>query len=282
MSAEASPRVFLRLPYDRRAVIAVVPDGVADSDWETVAPAQTLQLGRGVTPVMAQKHLGAARGNPAFRVPAVVEIDGTRVVLVGRALASQLNFPTRTPEENAVYIGHPYVPGLYYPAASFHRDLYGHKVDELARLLVALGATSFQIELGRGGSMGKNIGAAINVEAVAIGAVVKRAIASKESLVFRARALGSQSPKLPHDLVWYPERQPEWKRFVEPRLRREIDEFSLEVSASEDYGITGQLSASVAKLGLTTGGTYEKQDELFSRVEATFPKISPEDGTSSE
>src|SRR5262249_36015264 len=52
-----------------------------------------------------------------------------------------LKFPPGQPRELVVYIGHPAMENVYYPAAQFHRMTFEHKFSEAIKLLMALGAT---------------------------------------------------------------------------------------------------------------------------------------------
>lgn len=61
-------------------------------------------------------------------------------------IKDQLKFPGGAPVPGELYIGHPYIPEVYFPIEDYETFLFESKVNEASRIFQALGAKSIQIE----------------------------------------------------------------------------------------------------------------------------------------
>src|SRR5262249_4355188 len=78
--------------------------------------------------------------------------DDTTILVAHPSELRELSFPMGHPLDRVVYVGHPGIPNKYYTVASFHRDLFMHKISEVVNLLVALGAQEIFAEHASGWS----------------------------------------------------------------------------------------------------------------------------------
>jgi hypothetical protein len=199
--------------------------------------------------------------------------EGFKVLAVSRTEAAQLlRFPPGHPRDRVIYVGHPALDPVYYPAAGFHRFTFEHKFSEAVGLLMALGATELEVEHVRGWSdaFAANLSAPLPTAVpVRAGVTAERRDKTGSSALFRAKLGGSTEPTLPDDLVWFPH-EPTWQQVADGRLKYGLQEFQLAVRYEDDYGIDAGFKLSVKKLGLDLGGSFQEYESTTWKINGTF------------
>ena len=133
--------------------------------------------------------------------------SGINILAVGKSEAAVISFPPGHPREGVLYIGHPASPNVYYTTAEFHRVTFEHKFSEAIDLLMSLGATKVRVEHVTGWS--KEFSSRLSVPLGDIGSSVDVHADSSRSegttLLYEATLDGTTDPKVPENLVWYPQ-----------------------------------------------------------------------------
>ncbi|HEX8648307.1 MAG TPA: hypothetical protein VF715_15545 [Thermoleophilaceae bacterium] len=261
-------------PYSERQHIVVVPDGPAgaaerDADKPEWAP-MLEKVARAVA--MTTSPIGYALVKLMDRSLDAARDQGITILPIGSDEAATLTFPPGHPKPGRVlYVGHPTLPSVYYPAASFHRLTFEHKLSEAVRLLLGLGATHIEVEREYGWS--KEFAARLNVplgvpgESVGIGGGTTRA--SEGQVLFTARLRNKVTPAVPSGLVWYPHEET-WKTVADARLQYGLQEFSLTVNYEDDFGVDASLEASLAGTRIGLGGKFVSHEATSWRMVGTF------------
>jgi hypothetical protein len=194
------------------------------------------------------------------------------VLPIARSEARQLRLPAGHPLYDVVYVGNPAVPDVYYPLAEFHRQTFAHKFGEAITLVSALGANSMRVAAVHGWSREfaselelstpiKPVGGEGSIDAVQSGS---------KSFLYAAELKGSGDPLLPRSQSWY-HHEPEWQAFAQQRIDHDLREFTLHVRYEEDFSIGADLAAKVIKVGLKTGGSFQRHESTTWAITATFP-----------
>jgi len=181
--------------------------------------------------------------------------------------AKGLTFPPSHPRNEILYIQHPLRPDVYYPAASFHRNVFEHKFSEAINLLTHLGVTEIKVEHICGWS--KEFSGSFSFPSGA--GKTEFTSGSNSSLLFEATYAGDINPVLPNNLVWY-EHEPSWQSIANGRISSGLEEFSLAINYTDDFGINAELSVEAQKIKLGLGGKFQDHKETTWRISGKFPK----------
>lgn len=179
-----------------------------------------------------------------------------------------------------VYIGHPHVPGRYFPAAKFHVQVFEDKTRELIHILRSLGATYFRVEHLSGFMKEVDVkgGLGVPVKIVAKAEIEGEARGHrKESsrILWEECAEPYGEPMLPENLIWY-HGESLWQELVSSRLNNKAKKnLDIQISYVEDFGINASVAASLSAVKtklfrLELGGTYVDYQETIWNVRATF------------
>jgi hypothetical protein len=286
------PIALLSRPYTERQKIVIVKDGdlqaakeqaasggvdLDASDYGQLAAVGFLFGG----PIGA---LVAGAGGAVFeKISEYRDKRKASFAIVSRSEVAELDFPPGHPFEKVLYIGHPLVPRLYYPAADFHRSVLEHKLAEAVRILVALGATRLEVrhQLGWSNEMAAKMSLPVGMTGVmahAKGGVTRK---SSAGLLFKAdyhSLEGKRKRTLPRGLVWYRE-EPQWQLFVDEARRGRTKKFSLGVKYSDSFGVNAEIKAEALAFKIELGGEFEDFQETEWCINAKFadpPKAMPE------
>lgn len=193
------------------------------------------------------------------------------ILYVGETEASELIFPPGHPRKNTLYIGHPAKPQVYYTIADFHRLTFEHKFSEAINLLMHLGATYIRVEHIRGWSkeFSSRLSAALGEAPTRIDAEAKEARSSDTQLMYEATLLGTKEARLPESLVWY-SHEPTWQSVAKGRIEFGLQEFALNVTYEDDYGVNAGLKASAFKAGFDLGGKFADHKATTWRIAGRF------------
>lgn len=267
----------LALPYEQRRVIGIVETVTPPPQKEAAAPtpgsianvtataigiaAATFLPGFGFITLAAfgvkalADHLKAGRPLPFFP-------------LTPAAAREELQVPPGHPLVGHVYVGHPLIPARYVPAAVFHRFLLEEKVNELVRLLAALGATRVRVlhRTGREltGGLEGNVAAGDSV-----GGKVSAKNETKSQLMFEEEFRPEGDAKIPDDLVWYGH-EASWQALAQRRLKHRTSKLRATLSYTESFGVDASLKASVEGVGLKLGGSFNDFESTSWEFEGEF------------
>ncbi|HEX5927225.1 MAG TPA: hypothetical protein VFY45_25630 [Baekduia sp.] len=278
MSTSEQSSELLRRPYAQRQRIVVVDDPALAA--ERAVEAESAKTGKGVdwaqmsTSVLKFGAAGAA-GILAVEVITAVQkarSEGLKVLTVGRTEAQTLTLPPGHPRDRVIYVGHPAIDSVYYPASGFHRFTFEHKFSEAVRLLMALGATELEVEHVRGWSDDFAANLSMPLPAAAAGSAGVtggRNHTSGSSALFRAKLTGTTAPSLPEGLVWFPH-EPTWQQVAEGRMNYGLREFQLTVRYEDDYGINAGLKVAAQNVGLQLGGNFQEHESTTWKINGTF------------
>jgi len=155
-------------------------------------------------------------------------------------------------------------PGVYYPAAEFHRLTFQDKFLEAINILTNLGANKIHVEH----QVGWSEEFALNQQEPLATAGMATARKSLSHFDFSARLAGNREPTLPDNLAWFPS-EPSWQRIADMRLSHGLQEFSLSVEYRDDFNIQANIRG--AKwFGLNLGGKFIKHKSTIWRLTGTF------------
>jgi hypothetical protein len=270
---------LLARPYFERQRILVVSSPVS-ADQVKVAPRGT----RGaVLATMAAATVlagGVLVGGPVREVAAraaAAQLSRARergldVLPVSRDEAASLAFPPGHPKVGRVlYIGHPELPTVYYPAAHFHRMTFEHKLSEAIRLLMALGATKIEAERGFGWTkeFAANLNVPVGMAGETGGGKLGHERGGSQQILFSARLKNTATPRVPEGLIWYPH-ETTWQTVADARLNHGLEEFSLTVSYEDNFGVDASLKAAVAGTHIALGGEFGAHEATLWRLVGTF------------
>lgn len=193
------------------------------------------------------------------------------VMMIGQTEAESLKFPPGHYKDNTVYVGHPLMAEVYYPLAEFHRFLFEHKVTEAIRLLMSLGAKNILVEHETGWSkeFAGNLSLPIPQAKMTASISASGKKQSDSCILFRATLKGSDKPILPPELLWFPH-EATWRQVAEGRIKYGLQEFSLVVSYTDDFGINANLAAKLTDIDLAIGGQLQKYKKTKWKIEGIF------------
>lgn len=155
-------------------------------------------------------------------------LESNIIFVLPQELPETIHFPMGHPQEHVLYIKHPFIDDYYIPYETCEFELFKDKMDELRRVLQAMGATRITIsdtkslENSTNRKSHTNIDTNINAKINSLkgNADLTRDESSYESLL---NEYGTEStygptkkPYIPDGLVWYPN-ESSWQRLFEER-----------------------------------------------------------------
>ena len=266
---------LLQRPYSERQKIVISTDRITAAMREAEA-----ELLASVTPLGVADIALRILFPTGYLVKSAVEEIKTwtsakdnevPILYVGESEASEVVFPPGHPRKLVLYIGHPAMAQVYYTIADFHRFTFEHKFSEAINLLMHLGATYIRIEHIRGWSkeFSSGLSAALGGASTRIDAEAKEARSSDSQLMYEATLLGTKEARIPESLVWY-SHEPTWQSVAKGRMEFGLQEFALNVTYEDDYGVNAGLKASTVKAGLELGGKFADHKETTWRISGKF------------
>jgi hypothetical protein len=272
-------------PYADRQQIVVVPDEVVAAEREARKQLEVrnervdndeitkLILGTIAGVALREYLLPVALVELIVRGVMKLREGGIDVLMVGRSdvEAEHLKFAPGHPFGQVVYVGHPGVPALYYPAGEFHRRVFEHKFCEAVDLLLALGASKLTVERQEG--FGREEAAELDMPLTPkerLGGKLTRSLGRNSQVLFESNSPGSSTPRLVDDMVWF-DSERTWQTLASARMQHRAGNFSLVVRYENNYGITGSLKGKIEGAKLEVGGKFHEQQDTVWRISAVFP-----------
>lgn len=74
---------------------------------------------------------------------------------------------------------------------------------------------------------------------------------------------------MPDNLIWYPF-EPTWQMICQGRIKYGLNNFSLNVTYLQDFGITAGLNASIKDQGLSVGGEFTEHKSTIWKITGQF------------
>ena len=269
---------FLERPYSDRQMIVVTDDAVVEAVHKAELEAlekehnvNWLQIGEIALKSLFPGMLAAEVIKEAIKAWSRARASGIQVLQIGKSQAARLEFPPGHPREGLVYVGHPAKPYVYYTTADFHRVTFEHKFSEAINLLMHLGATHIRVEHVHGWS--KEFSSRLSISlGEADSTVAGEAEATRRAgtqLLYEATLSGAAEPTLPESLVWFPH-EPTWQAIAEGRIHFGLQNFSLNVTYGDDFGVNAGLKVSALKAGFELGGQFEDHEATTWRIAGEF------------
>lgn len=273
---------FLALPYDKRQKLIVVDDdtlaqatagaGAIDIRGDDLAQLAAFGFIFGPVGAVALPIAGAVLGGLYNYFNSQAETWRPYIIKRSQSRNYNLRFPAGHPHDKVLYIGHPLDSRLYYPVADFHHHMMLHKVDEARRILVALRATTIEIQHQSGYARELSAKMAFPSDVLpAVESGVRRKSAGTvlwKGTYDYANAAGKRRT-LPRNLMWYPQ-EAAWQMFVNDAKRGTLKEFSLGVKYDQDFGVNSKLKAEVLNLKLELGGDFVDHQATEWNINAKF------------
>ena len=175
-------------------------------------------------------------------------LESNVMIVLPQKLPKEIHFPIGHPQEHVLYIKHPFIDDYYIPYETSEFELFRDKMDELRRVLQAMGATHITISDTQNLENSKNRKSHTNIDtnisakinSLKGNADLLRDESSYESLL---REYGTEStyiptkkPYIPDGLVWYPN-ESSWQRLFEER-KDGLAHYKLTISSKSSTSLT--------------------------------------------
>jgi hypothetical protein len=172
-----------------------------------------------------------------------------------------------------IYVCHPLKPYVYFPYATFHRDLILDKFYELITLLTGLRATNASIEKLRGRAVTSTLGLSVNpgVQSLTASAGAQYQAISESKVQMTLSAHDLTDPYRPPGLVWIAT-EPFWEPMAVHRLQGFEDTYTVHITHRESSSVSGNIKLPVSGVHLGATGSYEKFDLTIWSVQVSFDK----------
>lgn len=272
---EISAPELLTLPYAERQRIVVDDERVhvalqAEPEDEEDDDERSFLRSVSHAPGKASEFVA----NKVKKLRSLSQDAGVRIVT--RAGAVGLTFPPGHYLDDVLYIGHPGIPGRYYPAAQFHSTMAQDKFAEAIRLLMALGAEKVEVSNleDRSRNFTVDLASPVRLRKSQVAVQIGEGKGLKEVLRdFDGQSHPTHAPYVPEDLHWFQD-EPMWLTLAEGRLRHGLQRFDLTVQYTDDFGINSDLVGKVSKIGVKLGGKWEDSYRASWHFAAEFAPLA--------
>lgn len=280
-------------PYYERQLITIVPDEVKEAEKkadEKIDEAKDVKKSKSADYAKIVSDILQISARPQIlitnvviqlgieAIKAVKELysKGIEILTISSSESSQFLFPPGHPRRKNLYVGHPASTNVYFPFTDFHRLMFETKFSEAVTLLMALGAETLNIEQleGWGYEMSSDFTLPIP-NAPGSKAGIEASSNKNNSLLFSASLSPNHEPIIPNYLVWY-HYEPTWKMVADGRLKYGLNEFSLNVSYKDDYGIGAKLKTEIEKTGFEVGSNFTRHTATVWNISGKFSGIRAE------
>lgn len=194
----------------------------------------------------------------------------------------QISFPIGHPKLQELYIGHPFVPNVYFHISQFDVELFQDKLMELNRILQCLGAKKIKLkyieneQIKENSSSGMNISGEAGYAGSSISGNYKNDSKSKAIDKLKKQMNTEQSfvptevPYLPENLIWY-KHEITWQRLAEQRLKGNIISSKINITLNSQNYFSGseknKVMADFKSLILNIKGSFDEYSYLEKDTE---------------
>ena len=277
------------VPYYERQLITIVPDEVKEAEKkadeeidETKNEKKSkstdyVEIVRNILQISTKPQILIANtviqlGIEAIKAVKDLYSKGIEIHTISSSESAQLLFPPGHPRRKILYVGHPASVNVYFPFTDFHGLMFESKFSEAVTLLMALGAETLNIEQieGWGYEMSSELSLPIpNAPEAKVAFDASSNKNKNNSLLFSASLTPNHKPIIPDNLAWY-HYEPTWKMVSNGRLRYGLNEFSLNVSYKDDYGIGAKLKGEIEKAGFEVGSNFTRHTATVWNISGKF------------
>lgn len=174
-----------------------------------------------------------------------------KVLKYNDAQLGNIVFKNGVPNNNAIYVCHPYKSNVYYPAETYQMDLFENQLNEFRELLQCLGAKSITTENNLSNNRDKdqteNLSGKVGAEYKGVGANLSgkhNTSHSEMNQMVQSILIGDEfslnpnmPPFVPEDLVWYNHME-EWQRLARMRIRGQ-NRYNITINTSSTLIVNG-------------------------------------------
>lgn len=186
--------------------------------------------------------------------------------------ADELQLPVGHPQKNVLYIAHPYLVGVYYPAANFHPLNLESKYYELINLLTSLGAKEIEVEYINGLKKESTFNVKANIGMTTTNAGMNSSKSESTNILYKATLEGKE-PKLPENLNWF-NNEISWQQLAHDRIHNGLKEFQLAMEYNNDFGIDTFIKTDALFQSLfgelELGGEYISHQNTVWKIKGKF------------
>lgn len=190
-------------------------------------------------------------------------------------IPSDMSFPIGHPQEDQIYVGHPFIPAKYVPFEEYQLEFIEDKVREFTWLMQCMGATKISISAKndneQSGDFSSNRNASGNSSyriASASGSYSGSSKGSFAEQISKAISLNqvfnpTKAPFVPDGLVWY-QNEPSWQRLVNQRMTGSLMHASESIESRKSNMVNGSelktIKAEFRSL-VSLDGEWTREDE---------------------
>ncbi|MFJ7729303.1 hypothetical protein ACIQXV_24675 [Neobacillus sp. NPDC097160] len=186
--------------------------------------------------------------------------------------AHEITLPIGHPQKNILYIAHPLLIGVYYPAANFHPLTLETKYFELINLLSSLGAKEIEVEYLSGLKRESSFNIKVDIGVSSTKSNINSTKTESTNILYKATLEGKE-PSLPEKLSWF-HNEISWQQLTNDRMNYGLKEFQLAMEYNNDFGIDDFIKseATFPSLfgGVELGGKYVSHQNTVWKIKGTF------------
>lgn len=171
-------------------------------------------------------------------------------------------FPPQHPKDGLMYACCDIEPNLYVPLALFHNYMYQLKMTAFNEMCASLGAKSCIIKYAEENEV--DVTAKLNAKNIpSNGGIINGKIKSTYNNTQKENSsIFFSFPKPNKQISEYKTNwlngEPTWIGLQKIRLERDVDKYTAEFSYVDEMGISAKIAASINKIGIDIGGTFNK------------------------
>jgi hypothetical protein len=193
------------------------------------------------------------------------------VASVNSQIANQLDFPQNGfPANGILYRRHPYVETSYIEVAEYSPYLFKAKISECARILIAAGATAFDINASTAIADKLALNAAVTL-GKEFGASFKSEHKGAMKFTWSFRGIGGAAGTLPQNLAFF-NHEPEWQVIWDTARDKRGGKHQLQILQDLKHEIDAKLVADFKNAGFQIGGQFKEVGTSKLYIDVTFGK----------
>ncbi len=175
---------------------------------------------------------------------------------------NNFNFPPQHPKDGIMYACCDIEPDLYVPISTFHNYMYQHKMSAFNEMCASLGAKTCRVRYAEENDI--DITAKLNASNIPsqVGILDGGANSSYKNTNKEGLNTYFSFPKPAKPITEYKSNwlngEPTWVSLQKIRLERDVDRYTAEFNYIDEMGISVDIAASINKIGINIGGTFNK------------------------
>jgi hypothetical protein len=191
------------------------------------------------------------------------------IIAISPDLASKLNLISK-PQNSVLFRKHPFSES-YIQASEYNPYLFREKIAELARVLIAAGASSFKVSADSTATTELVMQAGASM--VAEGSIhATRQGATK--IVWSFTGAGIRTGSLPEGLVWF-NYEPEWQVIWYAAVSNGAASLAIDISIDSSHEFSADLASKFEKAGICLGGNFKDLGSSRVSIQVAFADSPP-------